>query len=256
MGRGKGLPPRRGAATGRQDRAGSERSLGPLVPGPFHPLRNRAERADLLAEPAPGQIIADLLGGDLQPEEGVDAGEVTAERGRARGVDHALTARRSAQFEGPLDIKPLVRIAAHARVVEQVLEHAVLSDVRLEAGGVDDVIGRDLQGAVRGPGDADDLVALDPHVVHGALHDAVPALAAPLVHLGLPAPTPGRVSAAHLLVPGEPGVAFELAHLGLELTAPDRLRVVETLISEAVAALALVPGAQGLLIRTVRALDE
>src|SRR5215470_16959798 len=64
-------------------------SSGLLVACPAQPLPNRAERADPAAEPAPGQVIGDLLGRHLQPEEGVHAGEVAAQRCRAGGVHHA-----------------------------------------------------------------------------------------------------------------------------------------------------------------------
>src|SRR5215472_632853 len=60
-----------------------------LVTCPLHPLRDRPEGADLLAEPAPGQVVGDLLRGDLQPEERVNPWEVTAKRCRSRCVNYS-----------------------------------------------------------------------------------------------------------------------------------------------------------------------
>src|SRR5215469_17085498 len=125
-------------------------------------------------------------------------------------------------------------------MVEQVLEHPVLSNIGLEPGAVDDVVSgdRDRARLALALDHADDLaVAIDHHLVDGALHDLIPAFAAALVHLGLPRSSPWRAGAAHLLVPGRPVLAFQLAHLRLELAAPDRLRVVEALVGEAIGAL-------------------
>src|SRR5918992_4149022 len=55
----------------------------PLSSGPLPPLRRRAQRAQRGAESQLLQVVGDLLGGDLQAEEGVHAGEVAAEGGGA-----------------------------------------------------------------------------------------------------------------------------------------------------------------------------
>src|SRR5262249_39384892 len=77
-------------------------TLGLLVACPAQPLPDRSECADPVAEAAPGQIVGDLLRRNLQAEECVNAGEVTPESGRARGVHDARAAARTAQLERAL----------------------------------------------------------------------------------------------------------------------------------------------------------
>src|ERR1700738_1245712 len=59
------------------------------VARPAQPLPDRTARPDLPAESAASQVVGDLLGGDLQAEEGIHAGEVAAQRCGSRGVDHS-----------------------------------------------------------------------------------------------------------------------------------------------------------------------
>src|SRR2546429_4222334 len=46
--------------------------------GPLDPLDGRADRSHLAAEAAVGDVVDNLLGGDLQAQERVHAGEVAA----------------------------------------------------------------------------------------------------------------------------------------------------------------------------------
>ena len=103
-----------------------------------------------LQKPVPGQVVGDLLGRDLQAEEGVDAGEVAAQRGGAGGVQPAVAAARAAHLEVALDVEPAERVAAGAAVLQQVREQPVLGDVGLEAGAVDDEVGVHLEHALLG----------------------------------------------------------------------------------------------------------
>src|SRR5260370_14173732 len=68
------------------------------VSRPAHPLPDRTARPDLAAESATSQVVGDLLGGDLQAEEGVHAGEVAAQRRGPRGVDRAARAGGARQL--------------------------------------------------------------------------------------------------------------------------------------------------------------
>src|SRR5688572_16149142 len=81
-----------------------------LVAGPLEPLTGRAERAEPLAETPPGEVVGDLLGGDLQAEEGVDAGEVAAQRRRARGVQRPVAVGGALDLEVPLDLEAADRV--------------------------------------------------------------------------------------------------------------------------------------------------
>src|SRR5689334_11092937 len=85
----------------RPSRVGTtgNRSLHRRVAGPFEPLRGRPQRPHLPDESPSCQVVGDLLGRDLQPEEGVDAREVAAERRRSGGVEGAVTARRPLHLE-------------------------------------------------------------------------------------------------------------------------------------------------------------
>src|SRR5688572_5415887 len=99
---------------------------------PLEPVVRGSERSDALAEPVLGQVRLDLLGGDLQPEEGVDAREVAAQRGGSGGVHDAVARAGAAELEGALDVEPAHRVAPGTAVLEQVLEQPVLGDVGLE----------------------------------------------------------------------------------------------------------------------------
>src|SRR4051794_6566273 len=132
----------------RPDRVGS--MSDPLVPGPLRPLDRGANRSDPSAEAALGEGVADLLRRDLQSEEGVDAREVPAERRGAGGVHDTVAARRPAYLEVAFDVEPADRVATGSAVLQQVGEDPVLSDVGLESGAVDHVVGVDLEDAVAG----------------------------------------------------------------------------------------------------------
>src|SRR5271170_5791733 len=126
------------------------------VPCPAQPLLDRTARADLPAESAASQVVGDLLGGDLQAEEGVDTGEVATQRRGSRGIDHSGCAGGAAQLEAALDIQAADRVPPGAGMLEQVSQDPVLGDVGLQARAVDDEVGRDLAGALRGLDHADD----------------------------------------------------------------------------------------------------
>src|SRR5690348_4415776 len=179
-------PPRVGSTSSCLPLASGRWSLRLLVPCPAQPLLNRAEWSDPGAESAPGQIVGDLLGSHLQPEEGVHAREVAAERRRARGVDHARAAARAAQFEGALDVQAAKRVTPGPRVGQQVGEHPVLGNVGLEPGAVDHEVRGDLDHAVLGLDATDDLAVLQPHFADRASQRAVPASLPALLHLRLP----------------------------------------------------------------------
>src|SRR5688572_33201057 len=84
-------------------RAGGSR-LAPEQPLP--PLDRRADRADPLAELPLGEVLVDLLGRDLQSEEGVDAREVPTQGGRARGIHRAVAVAGADQLEVAVDVEP------------------------------------------------------------------------------------------------------------------------------------------------------
>ena len=74
---------------------GRDHCVAPLhraAEGPADPLGGGPQRAEPGTPAAPGQVVGDLLGRELQAEERVDAGEVAAEGGRAGGV-HARRRR-------------------------------------------------------------------------------------------------------------------------------------------------------------------
>src|SRR5689334_7489239 len=114
------------------------------VTGPAPPLFGRRRDAELAAEAELDQVVGDLLGGDLQTEEGVDAGEVATESRAARGVHAARLAAGADHLEVAVHVQPADRVAAGAGVVEQVGQHPVLADVGLQAGAVDDEVRVDL----------------------------------------------------------------------------------------------------------------
>src|SRR5262245_38396732 len=194
---------------------------GLFVPCPAEPLPNRPECANPPAEPAPGQIVGYLLGSSLQSEEGVDTGEVATQSGSARCVHDSGAAPRTAQFERAFNIQTAERVAPGTSVDQQVGEHAVLRDVRFQAGAVDHEVGGDFGHAVRGIDATNDLAVLQSHRPDRARHGAVPAAFASLLHLRLPAPAVRRIGSAHELVLRGPLIALQPAHLRLELAAPD-----------------------------------
>ena len=81
----------------RPARVGSTSDLP--AAGPFEPLRRRPDRADPFAEALPGEVVGDLLGRDLESEEGVDTREVATECGRCRMRRSGRTAGSSAHLE-------------------------------------------------------------------------------------------------------------------------------------------------------------
>src|SRR3954447_26347310 len=245
------MRPFRVGSTGRPSRRrygirGSDR----LVPDPLPPLGGGASRSQLLGEALLDQVVGDLLCSDLQAEERVHPREGAAERGAAGGVHLPGAARGPDDLEVRVDVQPPHRIAADAGVVHQVGQHAVLADVGLEAGAVDDRVERaDLRALVGGDADLDQSPGR-PHLLDLADDHAVPALAAAAAQLLLPVPADRGVGAAHLLVQPGPLLALGVAHLLLELAAPDRLRVVEALVGPAVGTLAALEDA-----RSVRLVD-
>ena len=92
-------------------------------------------------KPCLRQVVGDLLRGDLQAEEGVDAGEVAAQRGRARGVQAARArcacraprrcARRPGGRSGLRPAPPWSSRSASTRCSR---------DVGLQPGAVDDAV--------------------------------------------------------------------------------------------------------------------
>src|SRR5215213_6927322 len=91
-----------GECCGRADRRlRSDR----LVTEPFPPCPHGAADADPLDEPLRGEIVGDALSRKLQPEERVDALEVSAVGGRARCVHPADAALRAADLERRRDIE-------------------------------------------------------------------------------------------------------------------------------------------------------
>src|SRR4249920_164453 len=83
-----------------------------LSADPFPPLVHRPRRTELLAEALGCEVVGDLLSGDLQAEEGVDAGEVPAQRCGARGVETTRFATRAAHLERALHVEAPQRVAA------------------------------------------------------------------------------------------------------------------------------------------------
>src|SRR6478609_3227163 len=210
--------------------------------GPAPPLSGRRRDAELLAETELDQVVGDLLGGDLQAQEGVDAGEVATQRGATRRVHPARLAARADHLEASIDVEPADRVPTGARMIQQIGQYPVLPDVGLQAGAVDDEIRVDLDrprlalgGEVR-----DDALAMGPRpqLADLAGDGAVPALPAAPFELFLPVLADRRVGAAHFLVRLGAFLALEAPDLGLELATPDGLGIVEALIGPAVAALA------------------
>ena len=108
-----------------------------------------------------------------------------------------------------------------AGVVEEVGQHPVLPDVRLQPGGVDDEVGRDLQGAL-GTADAGDHrpTVAGQDLLHLSLVRVVVAAAAPGGHLLLPELALRRVGAAQVRVDLLAGLAVEVLDLALVLPTP------------------------------------
>src|SRR6478609_531454 len=214
------------------------------VTGPAPPLFGRPGDAELGAEAEPGQVVGDLLGGDLQAEEGVDAGEVAAERRAAGGVHPAGLAASADHLEVAVHVEPADRVAAGAGVVEQVRQHPVLADVGLQTGAVDDEVRVDLCGRHSRAalclrvqiGDDALTVRTRAQLADLTGQRAVPTLCPAPFELGLPQLADRRVGAAHLLVGLGPLFTLQVADPGLELAAPHRLGVVEALVGPAVAA--------------------
>src|SRR5271166_3019860 len=118
------------------------------VETPFEPLEGRSRRPELLAPATAGQIVGDLLRCDLQAQEGVDAWEVPAQGGRARGIDRALHVSRAFYLKVTFHFEAAERIAVRAAMRHQVGKDTVLADVSLEPRAVDDEVGTDLLVAV------------------------------------------------------------------------------------------------------------
>src|ERR1700730_5470147 len=147
------------------------------VARPAQPLLDRTARPDLPAESTTSQVVGDLLGGDLQAEEGVHAGEVATQRGCSRGVDHSGGAGRAPPLESALDIKAADRVPSGTGMLERVGQDPVFGDVGFQTGAVDDEVGRDLPWALRGLDHADNHpVVAAPHLLDGARHHPAPAL--------------------------------------------------------------------------------
>src|SRR5919199_382509 len=146
---------RSGAREEWRGAAGGRRQIG-FFRDPLPPLAGRAAGTELLGEALRDEVVGDLLRGDLQPEEGVHPREGAAEGRAARGVHPAVAVAGAGDLETVLDVEPADRVAGGAGVVEQVGEHAVLADVGLQAGAVDDVVeGADLRALVAGDADLD-----------------------------------------------------------------------------------------------------
>src|SRR6266545_3790354 len=204
--------------------------------GPPEPLDRGPGRSHPPAVAAAGDVVGDLLGGDLQPEEGVHAGEVAAVGGRPGHVQPAHAAARAAQFEAALHVQPAERVPACAAVLEQVPEHPVLGHVAVQAGAVDDVVGPHLLLAVGPLEPAHHHVAVERQVRERAGLGPVPAAAPGLVQTALPVPAPRRGGAFDLVVGLDQVAPLPAAHACLELPAPCGLRVVEALVGVAVPA--------------------
>src|SRR6478735_6246982 len=116
------------------------------VARPAPPLSGRRRDAELAAEAEFDQVVGDLLGRDLQPEEGVDAGKVTAQGRAARRVQPARLTPGADHLEVPVHVQPADRVAAGTGMVQQVGQHPVFADVGLQARAVDDEVGVDLCG--------------------------------------------------------------------------------------------------------------
>src|SRR5271169_4510587 len=207
---------------------------------PSPPVGDGATDTDAMPDALAGEVVGDVLSGELQAEEGVDSGEVAAERRRADGVDPPGLASRAPHPEGALDVEAPERVAGRAAVLEQVREHAVLADVRLEARAVDDEVRRQLERrAVAVRDHRHDLAVRSLlHVADLSDVGAVEALAAPPRELLDPELAVGRVRPAEDLVVPLAVLALERPELVAGLAAPRRLGPVEALVRPSVRALA------------------
>src|SRR5262245_48969894 len=97
-----------------------------LAPDPLPPLAQRAERAEAPAQSSPGEVVGDLLCGDLQPQERVHTGEVATERRRAGGIYAAVAASCAPDLVRGRDIEPADRVQSRVAVLEKVVDDPVL----------------------------------------------------------------------------------------------------------------------------------
>jgi hypothetical protein len=116
-------------------------------------------------------------------------------------VERAWRARGASHLERAVDVESTEWVATGTGVIQQVGEEAVLADVRLETGRVDDEVGADLVDALGALDASRDLVVAARRDALDRTDDRpVPAFAAAACELPLPQLARGRVRAGEGLV--------------------------------------------------------
>jgi len=183
-----------------------------------------------------GEIVTDLQGRVLCPEEGIHWCIWSSQGGRSRGVEATRLAARPPNFERRSDLEASDRAHLGVHVGEEIGEHRAVSDVTRQTGGINDVLGANLQHRLVSQCDPDTESAIGTgrNVSYLAAERAVPPLPSRAVQLPLPAPALRCSAATDRFDEAGSRLTLQPLHCALVLASHRRLGVDEILVGEAV----------------------